>query len=277
MTAELMETPGAAVPVPPASLPSGATIGGQIARLAGRSLHTLREPGLLLPSLLEPFLLLLLFSQVFGSIAETPDFPGGMSYVNYLLPAILITTTVGAGLKSGTMLLADMRNGLIGRFRAMPIWTGSILIGRSIADGVLNAVQLSFMLVIGLLLFGFRPAGGITGALGTLAVALLVGWSLGWVFMALAAMLRRPEALHTVGGLVTVPLMFASNAFVPADSLPGWLRVVAEVNPLSYAITATRGLAAGDVSATAVLAPIGICAVLVLLFAPLAIRSFRRT
>ncbi|WP_432587795.1 ABC transporter permease [Streptomyces sp. HD1123-B1] len=248
----------------------------QIQVLSGRSLRALREPALVLPGILEPILMLTVFSQVFRSVSQTQSFPAGVSYIDYLLPAFLITSAVSAGLKSGVALTTELNNGIVARFKSMPIHTGTILIGRSIADTVLNAVNMVVMLVAGALVFGYGPAGGVLGSLGALLVAVVLGWSLGWVFMALSAWLRKPEAMQPVGGMVNMVLLFASNAFVPTDGLPSWLRAFAEVNPMSHAITAARDLALGDPDAGTVLATFGICAVVVVVIAPLAIRNFRR-
>lgn len=278
------ERPSPHVPSPAAPTPSRVDTSGwrgtgwldQIRVLAGRSLRTLREPIRLAPSLIQPFILLVLFGQVFSSIADTPGFPTDITYIDYLLPAILVTTSVGAGMKSGAALTTDLRNGIIARFRAMPLHTSSILIARIIADTVLNAVELLIMVAVGSLLFGYDPPGGLAGTFGALLLGLLVGFTLGWVFMGVSAKLRNPEAVQTIGSLITFPLMFASSAFVTPDNLPTWLRVFAEVNPMSHAIDAARLLAMGDADLGAVTAPIVICAAITMVAAPLAIRSFRR-
>ncbi|OPF84594.1 ABC transporter permease [Streptomyces antioxidans] len=248
----------------------------QIQVLSGRSLRALREPALVLPGVLEPILMLTVFSQVFRSVSQAQSFPAGVSYIDYLLPAFLITSAVSAGLKSGVALTTELNNGIISRFKSMPIHTGTILIGRSVADTVLNAVNMVVMLVAGALVFGFDPEGGILGSLGALLVAVVLGWSLGWVFMALSAWLRKPEAMQPVGGMVNMVLLFASNAFVPTDGLPSWLRAFAEVNPMSHAITAARSLALGEPRPGTVLMTLGICTVMVAVIAPLAIRNFRK-
>ncbi|GAB1327024.1 ABC transporter permease [Streptomyces sennicomposti] len=248
----------------------------QIGILSGRSLRALRRPSLVLPGVLEPILMLTVFSQVFKSVSQTSAFPPGVSYIDYLLPAFLVTGSISAGLKSGVALTTEMNNGIVARFKAMPIHTGSVLIGRSIADTVLNAVNMVVMLGAGALVFGYHPNGGLLGSLGSLLVAVTLGWSLGWVFMALSAVVRRPEALQPIGGMVNMVLLFASNAFVPAGGLPGWLKAFAEVNPMSYAITAARDLALGTPHAGTVLATLATCSAIVAVAAPAAVRSFRR-
>ncbi|MEV6471496.1 ABC transporter permease [Streptomyces sp. NPDC051657] len=261
---------------PPSPRFSGSGVLRQISVLSGRSLRVLREPAMVLPGVLEPILMLTVFSQVFKSVSQTSSFPPGVTYIDYLLPAFLVTSSISAGLKSGVALTTEMNNGIISRFKAMPIHTGSVLVGRSIADTMLNVVNLIVMLAAAALVFGYGPEGGVLGSLGAALVAVVLGWSLGWLFMALSAWLRRPESLQPIGGMVNMVLLFASNAFVPADGLPGWLKAVAEVNPMSHAITAARDLALGSPDLGTILATLGCCLVLVLVTAPLAIRSFRR-
>ncbi|MFG2846330.1 ABC transporter permease [Kitasatospora sp. NPDC048296] len=254
----------------------GSGIGRQILVLSGRSLRALRDPALVVPGVLEPILMLTVFSQVFKSLAQTSSFPAGVTYIDYLLPAFLVTSAVSAALKSGVALTTELNNGIVARFRSMPIRPASILIGRSIADTVLSGVNMLVMVVAGALVFGFDPAGGVLGAAGALLIAVMLSWSLGWVFMALSAVLRRPEAMQPIGGIVNLVLLFASNAFVPVDGLPGWLRAFAEVNPMSHAITAARELALGEAHLSSLLVPPAICVVIVLVAAPLAVRTFRR-
>ncbi len=277
MTLTTDQAPGTAAPSAPEPVRfTGTGLFQQICILSGRSLRALRQPSLVLPGVLEPILMLTVFSQVFRSVSQTSSFPPGVSYIDYLLPAFLVTGSISAGLKSGVALTTEMNNGIVARFKAMPIHTASVLIGRSIADTVLNAVNMVVMLVAGALVFGYGPDGGLLGSLGALLVAVTLGWSLGWVFMALSAVLRKPEALQPIGGMVTMVLLFASNAFVPAGGLPGWLKAFAEVNPMSYAITAARDLALGTPHAGTVLATLATCAGIVAVAAPSAVRSFRR-
>jgi ABC-2 type transport system permease protein len=123
--------------------------------------------------------------------------------------------------------------------------------------------------------FGFRPDGGVLGTLAALGLALVVGWALSWVFIAIAAWVRKAELMQTVGFLAMFPLMFASSAFVPVNGLPGWLQAVAKVNPLTYAVDAARSLAlahpvtgvAGALVTSGAIAAIG---------AFFAVRGFRR-
>jgi ABC-2 type transport system permease protein len=255
----------------------GTGVANQIAILAGRSLRAVvSDPKLVIFSLLQPLVMLLLFSQVFGSMAGSGNFPAGVTYIDYLMPAILVTTGVGAALQSGIGLVTDMKNGVLGRLRSLPVNNVSVLVARSLADLVRTAVQLVLLLVAAVVLFDFSPAGGVAGVVPAFLLALAVSWALSWIFLAVGSWVRNAEAMQSVGFLAMFPLMFASSAFVPIDGLPLWLRVVATVNPLTYAVDASRNLAlampvgggvVGALAASAGLLVVGIVA---------AVRGFRR-
>lgn len=249
----------------------------QVLVLTGRSLRALlADPRVVVFSLLQPLVMLVLFSQVFGNALRGSVAAQGGSYINYLLPAILVTTGIGSATQSGVGLITDMKNGVLNRFRALPIRLGSVLVARSIADLVRTAVQLVVLLLAAVVLFDFSPAGGTFGSLGALGLALLVSWSLGWVFLALASWVRKEEVMQSIGFLAMFPLMFASSAFVPLDALPEWLQVVATVNPLTYAIDASRHLALAAPVGTGVLSAAGTSGLLLFLGAAAAMRGFRR-
>ncbi|MFK4268772.1 ABC transporter permease [Streptomyces milbemycinicus] len=255
----------------------GGGAGTQLCVLTARSLRAVAlDPRLLLASSLGPVLILLVFSQIFAGIATTSAFPEGTRYIDFLVPAIMVTTAIQSAVGTGNSLALEMRDGIIARFRSMPIWPGSVLVARSLADLVRTGVQLAVMMVSAALLFGFRPAGGMVGACGALAVAVTVGGCMGWIFIALACWIRSVELLQSVTGLVTFPLMFASNAFVPTDGLPRWLRAVAELNPVSYGIDAVRSLVLGQAAGLTVASALGLSLVVGGLGGAAALRGFNR-
>ncbi|MGM1057893.1 ABC transporter permease [Saccharothrix sp. Mg75] len=222
----------------------GTGFGTQVLVLTRRSLRALvGDPRMIVFSVLQPLIMLTLFSQIFASIAATPGFPPGVPYIDFLMPAILVNTAMQSALQAGVGLVTDMKNGVLARFRSLPINPGSVLVARSLSDLVRTAAQLVLMTLFAVLVFGFSPAGGAPGVLGALALSLAVGWGLGWVFLAIAAWLRNAELMQTVGFLAMFPLMFASSAYVPISGLPGWLQAVAGVNPLTGAVDAARALA----------------------------------
>ncbi|MGH3632617.1 MAG: ABC transporter permease, partial [Mycobacterium sp.] len=212
--------------------------------LTARSLRAIIvDPRMIVFSLLQPLVMLTLFSQIFSSIAKTPGFPTGVNYIDYLMPAILVNTAMGSAIQSGSGLVTDMKNGVLARFRSLPVNTSSALIARSLSDSVRTGIQLLIMLVFAWLVFGFDPAGGVLGTLVAWALGIIVGWGLSWVFLAVASWLRNAEIMQMAGFLLMFPLMFASSAYVPIAGLPGWLQAVAKVNPMTYAVNGARQLA----------------------------------
>jgi ABC-2 type transport system permease protein len=255
----------------------GTNVPMQILILTGRSLRAIvRDPRMIIFSLLQPLVMLLLFSQIFSSIAKTPGFPTGVSYIDFLMPAILVNTAMGSAVQSGVGLVTDMKNGVLARFRSLPIRLGSVLVARSLSDVVRTGVQLIMMLIFATVLFGFAPAGGLPGVAAAWALGLVVGWGLGWVFIAAGAWLRNAEVMQMVGFLLMFPLMFASSAYVPIKNLPGWLQTVAQVNPMTYAVNASRALSLNMPVGTGVLAALATSAGLAIIGGTLASWGFRR-
>jgi ABC-2 type transport system permease protein len=255
----------------------GSNLGTQIRVLTVRSLRpVLRNPKNVVFSLIQPLLMLLLFSQVFRSLADAPNFPAGVSYIDFLMPAIMVTTAMMVGVQAGVGLTNDMKNGVLARFRSMPIQPVAVLTARSIADLTRGGLELAVMILAAVAIFGFAPAGGLIGVLGAFLLAVTIGWSLGWLFLAAATWLRDIQTMQMVSMMLLFPLQFASSAFVPVGNLPGWLQAVAKVNPLSYGIDAARNLALGRPAGSAVFAALAVSAFIALTGAALAIRGFRR-
>ncbi len=255
----------------------GTNVAAQIVILTGRSLRAIvRDPRMIIFSLLQPLVMLVLFSQIFASIARTPGFPTGVSYIDYLMPAILVNTAMGSAVQSGVGLVTDMKNGVLARFRSLPIRMGSVLVARSLSDVVRTGVQLIVMLIFAAVLFGFAPPGGFVGVVSAWALGLVVGWGLGWLFIAAGAWLRNAEVMQMVGFLLMFPLMFASSAYVPISGLPGWLQAVAHVNPMTYAVNASRDLALSLPVGAGVIWALATSGGLAVIGATLAVRGFRK-
>lgn len=255
----------------------GSKFGTQVWVLTTRSLRaTLGDPRILLFSLLQPLVMLLLFSQVFSAIGNLPGVAQYHGYINFILPATLVTTAMTSSMGSGVGLLTEMSNGVIARFRSMPISLFSVLLARSFSDTIRMAIQLTIMVIVATLLFGFQPAGGVPGVVAALAVALVVGWGLGWLFLALATWLKKPETMQYMGFLVMFPLMFGSSAYMPLDSMPGWIKAIATVNPLTYAIDASRELTLATPLTGSVVAALAVSAGIALVGGVFATRNFRK-
>lgn len=255
----------------------GTTVAKQTMILTGRSLRALwSNPAMVALGLIGPLIILVLFGQAFATIANTPGFPKNVGYIDYLMPAILVSASLGAAVQSGTGLLNDMRSGVVSRFRALPISSVSVVLARSLSDGVRTAFQLGVMLLLGALVFGFNPSGGFVGVLAAWALCLTVGWCLCWAFMAMGTWIRNVEMLSMVNFILMFPLMFASSAYLPIKNLPGWLQIIAKVNPMSYAIDASRALVLGTPAGSGVVAALATSAALGLIGSRLAVLGFRR-
>jgi ABC-2 type transport system permease protein len=254
----------------------GTDFGTQVLVLTQRSLRTLvSDPRMIVFSVLQPLIMLTLFSQIFASIANTPGFPQGVAYIDFLMPAILVNTAMQSALQAGVGLVTDMKNGVLARFSSLPIRSGSVLVARSLSDLVRTAAQLMLMLVFAVVVFGYSPAGGVAGTGAALALALAVGWGLGWIFLAIAAWLRNAELMQTVGFLAMFPLMFASSAYVPISGLPGWLQAVANRKGFSFAGVAARSRALAQ-PVTGVVGALVTSAVLAAAGWVAAVRGFKR-
>ncbi|WP_281353213.1 ABC transporter permease [Acrocarpospora corrugata] len=213
-------------------------------------------------SLIQPLIILILFSQVFNGVAGVDGFPPGIGYIDYLMPGIIVITGVGGALGSGIGLVDDLNNGVIGRLRALPISMISVLVARSLADLAGTAVQMLLLTAFGVAVFGFDPAGGIAGQAATTLLALFVSWSLTWIFLALAAWQRNAAFMQSLGFMAMFPLMFASSFFVPITTMPTWLQLVATANPLTHALDTARNLAFGHPTGSTIWAALGTSLVL---------------
>ncbi|MDF3149384.1 ABC transporter permease, partial [Streptomyces sp. T21Q-yed] len=226
--------------------------------------------------LLQPLLLLVVLGQLFGSMVDPALLPSGVPYMEFLLPALLVTSGIGSAAASGAILSRDMENGVMARLRSLPIGLSSVLFARGFADLLRCCVQMVIMTVFAWALFGYSPPGGILGTAAAVALAGFVIWALTWVFLALSCWLRSLDAMQSIAGVATFPLMFGSSAFAPVDGMPFWLQVIARANPLSYAVDASRSLCLGtpDLGGLggALAASAGVAALGILL----AVRGFRR-
>ena len=249
----------------------------QVVVLTRRSLIAFwHEKSRLITSLLMPIILLLLFSQVFGAaLTGSTAFPPGVTYIDYLVPAIAVTTTMSTAMSSGVGIVTDLENGVMARFRALPISLMSVPMARSISDAVKGFGQAVIILGLAFLVLDYRPAGGVLGALGVVLVSVALGYALSWLYQALGAQLRKAESVQSVSMMMMFPLMFASSAYVPVASLPQWLQVVAKVNPLTYAVDAARGFSMGDVVWSTVGFTLLICTALCAVAATWAARALR--
>ncbi|MEU7137638.1 ABC transporter permease [Streptomyces sp. NPDC046261] len=245
--------------------------------LTGRQVRAMYgDRRLALFGLLQPLIMLLLLSQVFGSMTRPSQLPHGVPYIDYLMPALLVTTGISSAQLAGIGLVKDMHNGIVARFRTLPVRLPLVLAARSLADLLRIFTELVVLLVFATAVLGFRPDGGAAGAVAALLLSTFVIWGLIWVFIALAAWLRKVEVMSSISVFFMFPLMFASSAFVPLDNLPTWLRAVAQVNPVTHAVSGARRLALGWELGFAVPGALGAGAVVLAVAGFVAVRCFSR-
>ncbi len=247
----------------------------QTMALTNRSIRPYLQVGVVIVTFVEPLVMLLMFAGVLKTLGDVPGMTGDMEYIDNLAPAIMIITAVAAGAQAGNGLINDLRNDVITRFHTLPIHRFSVLLARSFADAARSLYQLIAVAVLAALIFGFTPPGGFLGVVGAILMSALVGWSMSWIFIMMAALLRNGDVLRMITTLLTFPLLFASNAFVPPESMPTGLRIIAEGNPISYANDAVRSMVAGNASAGELLTTVLVCLALVCVCAPISKRSFR--
>lgn len=218
-----------------------------------------------------PVMLLLMFTYLFGgAVAGSTD-----TYLQDLLPGVLVMQVTWISMYTGHTLNRDITKGVHDRFRSLPIWRPATLVGPLLADAARYAMASSVILLLGLVL-GFRPQGGAGGVLAGVGLMLVFSFSLSWAWTLAGVTMRSPEAVFGLGNMVMFPLTFVSNVFVPVESLPGWLQVFVDVNPISILVTAVRGLMQGTPHGPDVVVVFGISALLVAVFGPLTMYAYRR-
>ena len=199
-----------------------------------------RQPDLLIGFTVQPLMFVLLFVYVFGGAISTP----GFSYVDFLIPGIIVQTMAFGGFVTALGLSEDLKKGLMDRFRSLPMARSAVLTGRTLADVSTNVVQLVVVIGVGLLV-GFDFKTGVADVVAGIALLLLIGYSFSWVFAFVGLAASSPEAANAYGFTILFPLTFVSSAFVPVASMPSWLRPVAENNPFTIMVNAVRGLFLG--------------------------------
>lgn len=228
-------------------------------------------PEQLFDLVMTPIMFTLLFTFVFGGALAGST----KQYVQVFLPGILVQTVIFNSVYSGMGLSTDLGKGLFDRFRSLPIWSLAPFAGLMVGDVLRHLIASLIILSIGMLL-GYQPEAGVVGVLAAFALLLVIGFGIGWVFLVLGLVMRTPNTVMTMGFTGIMPLVFASNIMVDPTTMPGWLRIFVEVNPVSLMTTAMRGLMNGGVTGKqlglALLAPM----LLTVVLAPLTLWLYRR-
>jgi ABC-2 type transport system permease protein len=250
--------------------------------LTKRSIARIRnEPETLADVTFMPVIFILMFAYVFGGAIAIP---GHGSYHEYLIGGMLGMGLAQTAPGVAVAMVTDMSTGLMDRFRSLPMSRWAVLVARSIAELLTQMISAVIVVCVGLAI-GWRVHTNAGDVIAALALALLFGYAFTWVGVWLGMLLRSPEAAQQLGFIVFLPLTFISSAFVPTQGMPGWLQPAANWNPMSALAAACRHLFGNPNPAAAVhswpmqhpeLAVVCWSVAMLLVFAPLAVRLYRR-
>jgi oleandomycin transport system permease protein len=240
--------------------------------LAGRAVRKIRRtPEQLIDVTLQPIIFVILFVYVFGGAISGSTH----EYLQYVLPAIMVQTVLFSSLSIGVNLNTDIKKGVFDRFRSLPIPRSAPLVGAVLAEVVRFSVSVVVLMGFGYAL-GFRIGTNPVSALAGCLLAIAFALCLSWVAVFLGTWLRESGSVQGIGFLLMFPLTFGSNMFVPTDSLPGWLQAWVKVNPVSHLTDAIRGLLVGGPTAGPVAWSVLTGGLVLAIFAPLAVTTYRR-
>lgn len=214
--------------------------------IAWRNLvHLPRTPQLVIFTLIQPILFVLLFTYVFGG-AIGKALPPGVSYAQFLIPGIMVQTLVFGTSATAVGLAEDLQNGIIDRFRSLPISRSAVLNGRILADMIRLTAVATVLVVIGYVV-GFRFQGGLGLGLLMILVAVAFGTSMCWIMTNIGMRVKDAETAQTAGFVWLFPLTFISSVFTPVYTMPAWLQVFARNNPVTLVANLLRALSVGEV------------------------------
>jgi ABC-2 type transport system permease protein len=271
-------TPAPSYPTVTNRLPRGAAFADS-GVIASRNIkHLLRTPQLIVFSVVQTVMFLLLFRYVFGGSINIPT----MSYVNYLVPGFLSQIAIFDGFGIAIAMAEDSKSGLIDRFRALPMARSAVVGGRAASDLVRQFALLLIVLGVGFAI-GFTVEGTFLGVVAALAICLMWGFAMFWVFAAIGLFVRDSESAQAASTPFFI-LVFVSSSVIYTNTLPGWLQAFANNQPLTIVCNAVRSLVQGEAgealvaqsTAHYVVLSIIWCVGLTAVFAPLAIHAYRR-
>ncbi|WP_208948864.1 ABC transporter permease [Streptomyces subrutilus] len=265
-----------AIPRGPLSRLRWAAADGWTVTLRGMT-HWVREPGTLVGALTFPILMVLMFGYFFGGAMQVP---GGGDYKEFLVPGMFVMTMVFGMGETVTAVAADKNRGITSRFRTLPMSPSAVVVGRAVTDMISSVLALAVLMGVGLLM-GWQAHGSLGDTALAVGLLLLLRFALVWAGVYLGLLMSGPEGITMVQTL-EFPIGFLTSAFVAPSTMPGWLGTIAEWNPLSSTVLATRELFGnpgfgGDswIAQHSLLMAVVWPVVLTAVFFPLSVRRFR--
>ncbi|MDQ0951199.1 ABC-2 type transport system permease protein [Streptomyces phaeochromogenes] len=218
-----------------------------------------------------PIMLVLMYTYLFGgALAGSPR-----EYIQYLLPGILVMSVTMITMYTGLAVNIDIEKGVFDRFRSLPIWRPSTLVGYLLGDALRYAMASVVMLSVGLIM-GFRPDGGFQGVLGGVVLLLIFSFAFSWVWTMFGLLLRTEKSVMGVSMMILFPLTFLSDIFVRPETMPGWLQAFVNNNPITHLASAVRGLMDGSWPSAEIAWSLGWAGLFVAVFGPVTMRLYNR-
>ena len=218
-----------------------------------------------------PIMNLLMFTYLFGgALAGSPS-----DYIQFVLPGILVMSVVMITMYTGVSVNIDIEKGVFDRFRSLPIWRPSAMVGYLLGDALRYTIASVVMLAVGLLL-GYRPDGGFVGVVAGVALLLVFSFAFSWIWTMFGLMLRTEKSVMSVSMMVIFPLTFLSNVFVDPRTMPGWLQAFVNNSPITHLASAVRELMAGEWPGGEIGWTLGWAALFLLVFGPVTMRLYNR-
>jgi ABC-2 type transport system permease protein len=218
-----------------------------------------------------PIIMTLMFTYLFGGALAGST----REYLQFLLPGIMVTSVVMITMYTGVAVNTDIEKGVFDRFRTLPIWRPSTMVGYLLGDVLRYVLASTTIMIVGLVL-GFRPGGGVAGVLAGIGLLVVFSFAFSWIWTMFGLLLRSEKSVMGVSMLVLFPLTFLSNVFVEPRTMPGWLQAFVDVNPITHLVAAVRDLMAGRWNAGEVGWVLISGAVLVAVFGTLTMRLYNR-
>jgi len=253
---------------------TGASALANIGTITARNLlRLLRVPTVIVFATLQPVLFVVLFTYGFGGAVHAP---GVAHYIDYLLPGIFLLSIGFGASQTGVAVAEDLTNGMIDRFRSLPISGSAVLVGRIAADAFRNLFVVALIIGFGAAL-GFRFHAGPEAALATVGLAVAIGIAFSATNILLGLLVRDPESAGLAGIFPVVILVFTSSTLVPVATMPGWLQAFAKINPVTVTVDALRALCLGGPTARPLVEATAWIAGILAFTIPLAVARYRRT
>ncbi|MCD7440340.1 ABC transporter permease [Streptomyces lincolnensis] len=218
-----------------------------------------------------PIMMVLMYTYLFGgALAGSPK-----EYIQFLLPGIMVMSVVMITMYTGISVNTDIEKGVFDRFRSLPIWRPSTMVGYLLGDALRYTIASVVMLTVGLIL-GYRPDGGVGGVLAGIVLLVAFSFAFSWIWTMFGLLLRTEKSVMGVSMMVMFPLTFLSNIFVDPKTMPGWLQAFVNNSPITHLSSAVRELMAGDWPADEIAWSLGWAGLFMAVFGPITMRLYNR-